>query len=122
MRRLDIGFAADLFSGGWGRCSLDLLLFGHFSLAAELSRTSRNISTIISHTRTYTSAFSFISPQCIYYCIHRPCCSAAMALNWDKLDKLRSDFANKPKFALVEAKRQLKKKPNDPYLQVASLT
>lgn len=40
-----------------------------------------------------------------------------MALNWDKLSKLRRDYA-KPKFAFGEVTRQLKKKPNDPYLLV----
>jgi N-terminal acetyltransferase B complex non-catalytic subunit len=42
-----------------------------------------------------------------------------MALNWDKLSKLRRDYA-KPKFAFGEVTRQVKKKPNDPYLLVKS--
>ncbi|KAF2474751.1 uncharacterized protein BDR25DRAFT_111755 [Lindgomyces ingoldianus] len=38
-----------------------------------------------------------------------------MALNWEKLNKLRRDYP-KPKFALAEIGRQLKKRHNDPYL------
>jgi N-terminal acetyltransferase B complex non-catalytic subunit len=40
-----------------------------------------------------------------------------MALNWEKLTKLQRDYP-KPKFAVAEVARQLKKKPNDPYLLV----
>ncbi|KAF2265685.1 hypothetical protein CC78DRAFT_184270 [Lojkania enalia] len=38
-----------------------------------------------------------------------------MALNWDKLAKLKRDYPN-PKFALSETQRQLKKRKDDPYL------
>ena len=44
------------------------------------------------------------------------CASAAMSLDWDKLIKLQRDYTGKPKFALQEATRRLKKKPHDPYL------
>jgi hypothetical protein len=40
-----------------------------------------------------------------------------MALNWDKLSKLQRDHT-KPKFAQQEIARQLKRRPNDPYLLV----
>ncbi|KAF2740443.1 hypothetical protein EJ04DRAFT_572274 [Polyplosphaeria fusca] len=38
-----------------------------------------------------------------------------MALNWDKLSKLRTDIT-KPNFANKEIARQIKKRPKDPYL------
>jgi hypothetical protein len=43
--------------------------------------------------------------------------TVAMALNFEKLDKLMRQF-RQPKFALQEISRQLKKRPNDPYILV----
>ncbi|KAF2109051.1 N-acetyltransferase B complex non catalytic subunit-domain-containing protein [Lophiotrema nucula] len=40
-----------------------------------------------------------------------------MALNWEKYEKLKGDYRI-PKFALAENTRQLKKRPNDPWLSL----
>ena len=44
-----------------------------------------------------------------------------MAFNWDKLVKAQRDFP-KPKFALDNISRHLKKRPSDPYVLVSEYT